>query len=547
MNRRPTLPVVLSLVATLLFVACGGPQATGSPAGSVAPSIGEPSAAASLTESPGTAACPVPAARADAIQAVAHTAVPSGSAPVESPSLPVETTPPSTEPSLEVSTSAAPTEAPTEPPAATPPPAAGPTPAPNTEVSGSITTLFFGATDEVGQSRLDAFQAAYPNVTVNVTEGGFDPQVLQTALTAGTPPDVINLPRDVFGTYAAQGALLSLDTFISESGLDMGIYRDPAVAQVTYNGQVYGIPEFYDVRVLIINDSLLEAAGLTADDVDTTDWNRLEEVNQQLTLVEDGNVCRLGFDPKLPEFLPVWAAANGASLISEDGLTSNLEDPKVAEALAYTASLHDPAGGRAQFDAFRQTWDFFGSGNQVAADQLGAWPMEQWYIDVLAEVSPDEDITVKPFTDRQGNALTYQTGSAWAIPTNAPNAAAAYAFAQFMTSTDAWLVAAQAKQDARESAGAPSIGIWVANEESMDRILTEIVEPAADKDTASVVAVLREASDNAISIPLSPAGQEFDTIWREAVENVLTGGMDAQEALTAADQEAQSALDRAAQ
>ena len=28
---------------------------------------------------------------------------------------------------------------------------------------------------------------------------------------------------------------------------------------------------------------------------------------------------RLGVDPKLPEFLPLWAKANGADLVSEDG------------------------------------------------------------------------------------------------------------------------------------------------------------------------------------------------------------------------------------
>jgi multiple sugar transport system substrate-binding protein len=51
--------------------------------------------------------------------------------------------------------------------------------------------------------------------------------------------------------------------------------------------------------------------------------------------------------------------------------------------------------------------------------------MEDWYLNVLAESSPDVDITVTPFKDRQGNPLTFATGSAWAIPKGAKNPDAA--------------------------------------------------------------------------------------------------------------------------
>ena len=96
------------------------------------------------------------------------------------------------------------------------------------------------------------------------------------------------------------------------------------------------------------------------------------------------------------------------------------------------------------FVAFRDTWDFFGAENQIAADQLAVFPMEQWYLNVLAEVSPDAPITVSAFTDREGNPLTYATGAAWAIPRGAANVEAACAFMATMTEPDTWVAAATA-------------------------------------------------------------------------------------------------------
>ena len=99
-----------------------------------------------------------------------------------------------------------------------------------------------------------------------------------------------------------------------------------------------------------------------------------------------GKVTRIGFDPKMPEFFPLWAKAYGVDILSKDGLTPHLNDPRAVKALTYAMSLINAQGGWDKFKSFRDTWDFFGSKNQVAKDQVGAWPMEQWYYNVLAGV-----------------------------------------------------------------------------------------------------------------------------------------------------------------
>src|SRR5690606_21441497 len=140
-------------------------------------------------------------------------------------------------------------------------------------------------------------------------------------------------------------------------------------------------------------------------------WENISMLNDALTVGSGNSLARIGFDPKLPEFLPLWAEANGVSLISDDGRTAQLNDPKVVEALEFAYSLLETPGGYAPFKAFRDTWDFFGGNNQIVANQVGLWPMEQWYMNVLAGVAPEGPIAFLPFEDREGNPLSYSTGS----------------------------------------------------------------------------------------------------------------------------------------
>ena len=175
----------------------------------------------------------------------------------------------------------------------------------------------------------------------------------------------------------------------------MSQYREAAVSQVTVNGEVYGIPEFFNTIVVMMNTAALEEAGLTVDDVDTSNWETLTQINEQLTKLEDGNLSRIGFDPKIPEFFPLWVVANGGEILSDDGRTAQLNTPEAIEALEFTVGLHEAAGGRQNFSAFRDTWDFFGANNQMAADQLAVFPIEQWYVNVMAEVSPDAPLAIK--------------------------------------------------------------------------------------------------------------------------------------------------------
>jgi len=406
--------------------------------------------------------------------------------------------------------------------------------------TGSLTTQGFGKPDDVGQARIDAFKAAYPKIDLRINEGSFDPQQFLSAVASGNPPDLIYMDRQLVGTYAAQGAVEPLDALLGPADLNTSSYRKPAMSEITLGGQLYGIPEFYDTRNILINGPLLSQAGLTTADISTTDWNRLHSSASKLYVGSGGKVRRIGFDPKLPEFLPLWAKANGAELVNDDG-SPNLDDPKVVEALAFAESLIAEQGGWAEFKAFRDTWDLFGSGNQFAKNQAVAFPWEGWYVNVLAEASPQLKLESIHFTDRQGQPVSFCGGSAWCIPRGAKNRAAAVNWMKTMTSTDTWLKAAAARERTAVKNHTLFTGLWTADTQADHEIEAKYVRPSGS-GFDQAVRNYYASTEYAFAIKASKAGSQIKTAWTDAANRVLSGSQNANQAMKQAQSEAAKAF-----
>ncbi|WP_219413140.1 extracellular solute-binding protein [Pseudonocardia nigra] len=411
-----------------------------------------------------------------------------------------------------------------------------------------LTTMGFGLGDEVAEVRANLANEAIAPATVQVGGSAFDAQQFLSAVASGTAPDMVFMDRQLIGTYAGRGTLMPLTECIESQDVDLSQYREAALGEVTLNGEVYGLPEFFNNRVVLMNDAALESAGLEPAALSTANWDALAQATGQLTRIDaNGDLARIGFDPKIPEFLPLWAKANGVDMISADGRTANLDDPRLVEVLEYTVGLIEQQGGWGKFKAFRESFDFFGEQNPVAADQMAAFPMEDWYLNQVASNSPDVPLVVSPFQDRQGGPVDFVTGSAWAIPTDSAHPELACTWIKTMSDAPSWVAAARARVEQRKADGEAFTGLYTANHVADEQIFSELVQlddlPVYD---AAVSAVL-EAQEHAFSMPASPAGAEFRTAWQGAVNRVLEGGQQPAEALAQAQQEAQQALDAAPQ
>ncbi|MEU8236196.1 extracellular solute-binding protein [Actinoplanes sp. NPDC048967] len=409
----------------------------------------------------------------------------------------------------------------------------------------TLTMMGFGTGDEVAQTRFDAANAAIAPSSAKASEGSFSAQQFLSAVASGSPPDLVYLERRLLGTYAVKKAIVPLTDCVEREKIDLGQFRPAAVAEATLGGTLYGLPEFYNNRVLMINDTAFTEAGLDPATFSTADWPALTAATRKLTAVRGGKLARIGFDPKIPEFLPLWAHANGGALVSEDGKKAQLTDPKVVEALTFTVSLINAQGGWAKFKSFRDSFDFFGAKNQFATDQLGAFPMEDFYLNVLTESSPDVKLTVAPFRGVDGQPVDWITGNAWAIPAKSPHAAQACKWIKTMTESGSWIAAAKARAAARQAEGAPFTGLFTGNVKADEVIFKDVVKPTGHPGFDKAVQTVLQTQQAGFSEPALAAGEEFKAAWQDAVNRVLSGKQRPAEALAQAQQQAQAALDKA--
>lgn len=409
----------------------------------------------------------------------------------------------------------------------------------------TLTTMGFGVGDEIASTRVDLADKAIAPSKAKIGGNAFDPQQFLSAVASDSAPDLVYMDRQLLGTYAARGTVDPMDDCVKKEHIDLDQYRDPALAEVTLDGKLYGLPEFYDNRVLMINEASVRSAGLTPDAIDTSDPAALSAVATKLAKRNGKKLARIGFDPKIPEFLPVWAKANGVEMISDDGKKANLDDPKIVAALEYTVGLIDAQGGWGAFKSFRDSFDFFGEKNPFASDQLAAFPMEDWYLNVLADTSPDVKFTVAPVTDQQDQPIDWATGSAWAIPSGAKHKDQACKWIKTMTDSQTWIAAAKARKAKRDGENKPFSGVYTGNEKADETIFGEIVSLDDYPVFKDAVDGVLKAQESAFSMPASPAGAEFQTAWQDAVNRVLSGKQSPADAMAQAQKEAQQALDNA--
>ncbi|CAM3862600.1 ABC transporter substrate-binding protein [Nocardioides zeicaulis] len=415
---------------------------------------------------------------------------------------------------------------------------------PDADLTGTVEVMGFGAGDEIATVRLDRAEQELGDAKVKLVEGDLDIQQFLSSVASGQPPSLVYAERSQIGTFASRGAVVPLTDCIEGEGIDTSVFRPSALDEVTFDDQVYGIPEFNVVQITQANADLLQQSGHTLDDVNGSDWDAVLAADEDMTKQQGGNLATIGYDSKLPEFLPLWAKANGADLISEDGRTAQLDSPEVVEALEWAVSVYDAQGGFGEVKALRDSADFFGDGNQFASGTLGAMPMEQWYVNVLNDVSPDAPMAFDTVRDRQGEPLAWASGSAWAIPKGSPDPEAACRMARVMTETDSWVAAAEARVAARKKDGGLFTGVLTANEDADAQI--EAMAPTDGDDVWSqAVAATYEANDHTFSMPANPAGDEFEQAWQDEVNKVLTGDKEPAEAMADAQEAAQQALDEA--
>jgi len=414
--------------------------------------------------------------------------------------------------------------------------------------TGTLNAWGFNNADEVGTSRLDYAADQLGDVDIEIDETSFDAQKFTTRVASGQVPDVVQMDRAFIGTYAAQGLILPLDECYAANDVDAdSTYYEAVVDDITYDDQLFAVPQFYQPPAIITNERVMAAAGVTDEDIDTSDPDRLIEAIGKMYTESGGNPSRLGFDPVAGGQAPLWVLGQGGQLFDDDGAPT-LDDPSNIAGLELLKRITDAQGGYAKVKSFSDSFDTFGDNNQYVTDQVGAQVNAQWYVNVLTPYVDQVEIGAVPFLDADGEPITVVGGSAFVIPAGAANPAAACAWALSLTSLPAWEAAGAARNETITSTdGAINTGLFTGNPEADESIRSQYVVESGNAGFDTAISTYYDIVDDGVAFGVSAAGQQVQTELNNAVQSVLLGDKEPEQALADAQEAAQRAYDQVPQ
>jgi len=400
----------------------------------------------------------------------------------------------------------------------------GKSPSFSTKASGTLNAWGFNSPDEVGTSRLAYAKKKLDGVTIKIDQTAFDAQKFTTRVAGGNVPDVVQMDASLVATYAAQGLIEPLDKCYAAQKVDPDSYYYPSVKDdVTYKGQVYGVPQFYQPPAIILNKRVMDAAGVTADQINTAKPDELIAAAQKMYKASGGNPTTLGFNPVASGQPGLWILGYGGQLTDANGKPT-LDDPKNEKGLEVLKQITDAQGGYAKVKSFSDSFDMFGKDNEFTKDQVGAEVDNQWYVNVLTPYASNLDISAVPFYASDGKPFTVANGQAFVIPTAAKNKSAACAWAIDLTSPGAWDAAGAARaQKIAKTPGGMNTGLFTGVPSVDKKLREQYVKPSGNAGFDQTISTFYDIVGDGKSFGASPAGQQINTELQNVVSSVLLG------------------------
>lgn len=415
----------------------------------------------------------------------------------------------------------------------------------SSEPTGTLKAWGFENADDVGTSRMDHAAEQLSDVEVDLDATAFDAQKFTTRIASGDVPDVVQMDRRYVTTYAAQGLIMPLEECFKAQDVSPRDHWYPFVVDdVTYDDAIWAVPQFYQPPAIIVNKKVLAEAGVTPDQIDTSQPEVLLEAIGKMYQESGGVPSRLGFDPVATGQSGLWILGMGGQLNDEDGAPT-LDDPSNIAGIEILKQITDAQGGFAAVKSFTDSFDTFGDNNQYVAGQVGAQVNAQWYPNVLGPYADQIDIEAVPFRDADGEPFSVASGTSFVIPVGAENPAAACAWMINLTSDDAWMAAGEARAQTLETEGGLNTGLFTGSPASDQAIREQFVVETGNAGFDQVISTFYDVVDYGQSFGSSPAGQEIQNELNNAVTAALLGDKTPEEALADAQQAAMRAYDNA--
>jgi multiple sugar transport system substrate-binding protein len=278
---------------------------------------------------------------------------------------------------------------------------------------------------------LEPFKADNPDVDVEVTLVPSDEYntKLQTAIAAGTTPDIAFLYTEAQTQFIASGAFSP----VPEGVVDSSTFFPGSWAAGEIDGSTYSVPWYAYTRVLIYRDDFAKAGGVSAPKT-WDDWipflKGLEAGGAQSGLGAD-----VGWDTYTGQTLATFAYQAGANLLSDDGNSWELDTPEMVAAAEHFAQPF--TDGISAVD----TPQFLDSQPYLVAGTTGSMISGPWVVATLDGTANEPGwtaahIATAPLPAGPDSGVGQLAGGSWGVLADSKNADAAWKTIRFMSQED---------------------------------------------------------------------------------------------------------------
>lgn len=295
-----------------------------------------------------------------------------------------------------------------------------------------ITYMMWGSPEEleVWQALVSEFNAAHPEITVNVEVSDWDGywEKLKTLYASNTPPDIFAMDAPLFPDWQSRGVLLNLQPYIdSKPGFLDGFYPVTLENYQRADGY-YGLPRDFQTIVMFYNKDMFDAAGVPYPAANWT-YDDFRQAASQLTLDKDGDgvTDQWGFGADLWDMELFWSEAIwafGGDVISADRTRTLLGEPAARQAWQFTYDLIHVDGSMPTPDQANQFgYDLFQAG------VVAMWPIGHWAANDYKSV--DFAYDVAPMPVGPAGQATSVNSAGFVVSKDTKNPAACWEFLQF--------------------------------------------------------------------------------------------------------------------
>ncbi len=161
-------------------------------------------------------------------------------------------------------------------------------------------------------------------------------QKLQAAYVANQTPEITVMEIGSIRTFAENGVLEPLDSYITESNVDMDDFYEGLMPNCYVNDVCYGLPYLRSTPIMYCNNTLLKEAGWDCADIKT--WDDLKAA---ATAVHE-KTGKYG----MTQYSYIWTLEaflmeHGTTILNEDETATNINTAEAKEVINYYKDMVD--------------------------------------------------------------------------------------------------------------------------------------------------------------------------------------------------------------